>query len=141
MNTPATMKTRLSKLLNRRDLDFMAACRKVMANSGNRRLTCAYIAITAAASPAPSFYITFDYALRLLRRADSSLSSTAAARMAYIRARVDRLVASRGLSDSDALSHILAGPSPQGFYLTPQTAVRLFYRLRKSIHSNTNSYR
>lgn len=124
------MNTRLPKLTNQRDHDFMAACRKIQLSPKARTLTCAQIAALAAASPVPSYYITFSYALRLLRKGDASLSSTAAARMADIRNKVHRLMLTRQLTDTDALSLVLAGPSKAGFYLTPQTALRLFYRLR-----------
>jgi hypothetical protein len=86
---------------------------------------------TPAETPAPSYYISFDYGLRLIRAdIEQGLSSTAAARIADIKAAVTKLMESRGISDSEALATVLAGPAPAGFYLTPSSALRLYHRLR-----------
>ena len=120
-------------IFTQRDRDFIAACRRFIAASGKQPLTAMQLASAAAASPAPSYYITYDYAMRKLND-PSDENTPAAQRMADIRQRVEHLMQSRGLERRHALSLVLAGTSPKGFFLGESTAVRLFHRLRRKPH-------
>lgn len=121
-------------IFTQRDRDFIAACRRYITASGKQPLTAAKIASAAAASPAPSYYITYDYAMRKLNEPTDTADTPSAQRMADIRQRVERLMQSRGLEQRHALSLVLADTSPKGFFLSESTAVRLFHRLRRKPH-------
>lgn len=121
-------------IFTQRDRDFIAACRRYITASGKQPLTAAKIASAAAASPAPSYYITYDYAMRKLNEPTDTADTPSAQRMADIRQRVERLMQSRGLEQRHALSLVLADTSPKGFFLSESTAVRLFHRLRRKHH-------
>lgn len=127
------MKTHLT---SQRDRDFMRACREVIASSRRTDLTVAEVAARAAASRAPSYYMTFDYALRALREERAgvrkAITPAVVLRRREIAAKVRRLMESRpGLSESDALTFVLTGPA-SSFFINPDTARRLYIRLRHS---------
>lgn len=132
-----------------RDRDFLRVCRRLLALTTRTDLTVAELAEMAADSPAPSYYLSFDYARRMLserRRGVKTVrnptpshtsllsprrQSPAERRRAEIAAKVaDLMVRSPGLKEADALTRVLAGPA-SSFFLAPDTARRLFSHLRR----------
>lgn len=117
-------------LTTERNRDFMEACRRVVSGSGRRLLSVREIASEANRRPARSYYVSYDYIGRVLRQGiGAGRSEGQRARVEEIRGRVETLRA-RGYRFSDALSLVLAGGSPNGFFLSDDAAVRLYYKLR-----------
>lgn len=114
-----------------RNEDFMRACRKVVSEAGERELTVREIAVKAARMPARSYYVNYDYIGRALRQGigGEHRGAARAARLADIETRVRRLMERRGYRFSDALTLVLAGGSPKGFFLSDDAAVRLYLKL------------
>lgn len=137
-----------------RDHNFLKVCRHIAATSPRTDLTAAQIAEMAAASPAPSYYLTYDYARRMLserRRGvrsvrnpmgiSTSLLSGAQLtpmerRRVEISGKVRTLMARfPGLKEGEALTRVLAGPA-SSFFLAPESARRLYTQLRRH-HTHT----
>lgn len=140
-----------------RDRDFLAACRRVLAGQRRTDLTAAEVARMAANSPAPSYYLTYEYARRMLserRRgmitsrntlgSDPSQSphhsgSPIERRREEIAGKVKTLMErTPGLKMGAALSRVLAGPA-SSFFLAPDTARKLFATLRRGSAARRHS--
>lgn len=118
-----------------RDRHFLQACRRVVSES-KRPLTAAEVAVEAAASPAPEFYVSFCYALKRLRMyrhrgPDSIPEKGASAVFGEINRRVTLRMERTGESVTDALSAVLAQGNAPCFYLRPSAAIYLYHVLRK----------
>ena len=58
----------MSNLMNLRDRHFMDACREIIKNlDPTMEINMREVAQRAAMSPAPHYYCTFEYALRMIR--------------------------------------------------------------------------
>lgn len=114
-------------LKKERDRDFMARCREIMARPG--RIDLAQVAREAELTGCRSYYVTHAYALRKIRELRRYPARVSAGRRgalwAEIAAGVDRLVAARGLTDSDALTFVLARGRASRFFMAEATATRL----------------
>lgn len=136
-----------------RNRDFMKACRRVIAESGSKSLTVAEVTAAAASQAAPSYYLTFDYARRLVsegqrggaRRTlrESIDGRHRGARLKSVEARrqelIDRVEEVRAknprLKEHHALARVLASGA-SSFFLSPEGARRLYTRMRSHINNN-----
>ncbi len=127
-----------------RDRDFLRVCRRILALSPRTDLTAAEVAEIAAGSPAPSYYLSYDYARRMVserRRGvrtvrnpmPASDSQPIERRRDEIVRKVEALMARYpGLKERDAIARVLAGPA-SSFFIAPDTARRLFTHLRRPL--------
>lgn len=122
-----------------RNRHFMDACRRVM-KADNGHLTSAIIAQQAAMTRAPHYYISFNYALRILRRMRRGYAhrtgNEAGAMWREIDERVFNLEHRHHISDSEALARVLAEGNASSFFLRPATALRLYHRLKHATKFN-----
>lgn len=137
-----TANTQSITMKNRRDRDFLRICRRIVSES-TRPLTAAQIAKAAAESPAPEFYVTFTYARRrlsYLRRngLDSTTHDGPTAAFDELRRRVDRLMARKGITESEALALVLCEGNAPRFYIRPAAAAFLYGRLRREARQKRN---
>lgn len=124
----------MNNLIETRNRHFMEACHRLILNLDPKEpVNVAEIAAKAAAMPAPHYYCTFDYALRMLRvlrhgrlklRNDRRL-----AQWCEINAKVDALMTRRGCGIIEALTHVLTFEHASRFFITPSTAIGLLYKL------------
>ncbi len=133
-------------LSRQRHRDFLAACRRVVASQpkGTVPLTVSEVARLASQSPAPSYYVSFDYAMRMFHRIKRQGSSGVEGPMdkcwQEIADRVTAMVEqSHGkLNFRQAMARVLARGSASSFFLSPATARRLYHhalRQRRPIKS------
>ncbi len=92
------------------------------------------VAMAAAKSPAPHYYCTFTYALRMLRvlrhgrirlKRDRRLDM-----WEELDAKCSRYMERHGCRLPEALCNVLASESASEFFIAPTTALRLVQRLR-----------
>lgn len=117
-----------------RNRHFMDACRTVIATATGP-VTSGYIARKAAAMPAPGYYVSFDYALRVLRYMRRSgfiprEGKGAGALWRELCSKVTALQQRHRIPDSEALSRVLADGKASSFFIRPATALRLYHRLK-----------
>lgn len=108
----------------------MNACQNIISRlDPEKPLNMSEVARLAAESPAPCYYCTFEYALRMLRvlrhgkmrlRRDRRLEM-----WTEINEKVSRLMESTGYTLQVALAHVLASASASRFFISPATAYRL----------------
>ncbi len=119
----------------RRHREFLAACRRVVdaRPKGAAPLKVSEVAGLAAESPAPRYYVSFDYALRMYNRIRREGSAGVAGPMGRcwqeIADKVTAMVEQSGgkLSVKHALARVLAGEGASSFFLTQATARRLYH--------------
>ncbi len=121
-------------LTETRNRHFLEACHRLILSMGpSEPVVAAEVAARAAMMPAPHYYCTFEYALRMLRvlrhgrlklRNDRRL-----AQWMEINSKVDRLMEKRGCSLIEALTHVLTFEPASRFFITPSTACGLLYKL------------
>lgn len=117
----------------RRDRHFLECCRRILRDA-KEPLTAPQVAVMAAASPAPEFYIGYDWALRNIRHYRKGgycgKEGGSSRRMfADIIERVDRLMSRGSMSERRALARVLAEGQAPCFYLTPGSAIVLYCNL------------
>lgn len=87
------------------------------------------IAARAAMGPAPTYYCTYDYALRMLRvYRHGRLRLRRDRRFALwteLNAKVSRLMERRSIKLPDALANVLADGHASQFFISPSTAAKL----------------
>lgn len=90
------------------------------------------LAAKAAMSAAPAYYCTYDYALRMLRvLRHGRLHLRRDRRFALwteLNARVSRMMDTRGIGLTDALTSVLADGHASQFFISPSTASSLVRR-------------
>lgn len=121
---------RLSRL---RDKHFMDACRKLMSDPQSNFSSSRALTARAAMTPAPSFYLSFDYALRKIRLIRKGMChpepGIRGRKWTEIIDRMERIMERHGIDDSQALARVLESRAPQ-YYIEPRTALRLYFRIR-----------
>ncbi len=117
---------------DRRNRDFLRACRRVISESPVA-LTAAQVARAASTSPAPEFYVTFGHAFKVISymRLHKVKMPRQGNRAIYadLNDRAESVMRRRGCSLSDALAIVLAAGNAPGFYLKPSTAAFLYSKL------------
>lgn len=119
----------------RRDHDFLMSCRRIIKSmDADKPIKVSDVSAAAAAGGVTGYYMTYDYALRMIRyvRAHPSEAAKLRKRLMWeeLAARVDGVMARRGLSQRDALAHVMADGTMRGYYIAPSTAMRKFYTVR-----------
>lgn len=119
----------------KRNREFLANCLKAMGDAPKGTpVTVAAAARIAAQTRQQGYYITFDYALRMLRFIKAHPQKARSIRKLgmweELQGRVDALVARRGFKERDALAMVLCGPGPSQLYLAESSVVRLVHRAR-----------
>lgn len=122
-------------LVETRNRHFIEACRRVIASIPPREeINILRVAMDAAHSPAPHYYCTFIYALRMLRvLRHGRLALRRDRRLAMweeLNEKCSAYMERRGCNLPEALSNVLASESASQFFIAPTTAVRLAQRLR-----------
>ncbi|MCM1137771.1 MAG: hypothetical protein NC221_03550 [Duncaniella sp.] len=119
-------------LIETRNRHFMNACSEIIKNT-HSPLKLREVALQAAMSPAPHYYCTFEYALRMLRvLRHNRLKLRNDRRLALwkeLLGKVEGLMERRGYKLTDALSHVLCSCSASQFFISPSTAYRLAYEV------------
>lgn len=130
------MSTTVTQSTRRRDHDFLMSCRRVIKTmAADRPIRVAEVSAAAAATGLTGYYMTFDYALRMIRyvRAHPDRATTLRKRSLWeqLAVSVDGMMASTGLSQRDALARVMADGTHRGYQIAPSTALRKFFTLRK----------
>ena len=111
-----------------RDRDFLRRCMALSRHVSTKGLSCREVAPKAAASPAPGYYISYDYALRIVGGGKSAeiRGSMPRQRNEEIRRRVREITRKRGTSKGRALTMVLESGASR-FFISPKRAERMFY--------------
>lgn len=125
----------MNNLIEIRNRHYLNACLNIIRHLDPREaIDLQDIAMRAAKSPAPRYYCTFDYALRMLRvlrHGRLKLRNDRRTRMwNEINTKVDGLMRKKGVSLIDALAHLLAVEPASEFFISPATAYHLVLQLR-----------
>lgn len=96
------------------------------------------VAARASLSPAPTYYCTYDYALRMLRvLRHGRLRLRRDRRYALwteLDAKASRIMERRGVSLPVALASVLSSGHASQFFISPSTALKLVYRYFDTNH-------
>lgn len=124
----------MNALIDTRNRHFLEACeRRIRALAPHEEINLARLAYQASTSPAPHYYCTFTYAMRMLRvlrhgrlpiRRDRRL-----AMWEEINSKCDRYMERHGCNLPQALGYVLATERASQFFIAPTTAHRLVQRL------------
>lgn len=122
-------------LIETRNRHFIESCRRIMRSlPSGEEINLMRVAMAAAKSPAPHYYCTFTYALRMLRvlrhgrirlKRDRRLDM-----WEELDAKCSRYMERHGCRLPEALCNVLASESASEFFIAPTTALRLVQRLR-----------
>ncbi|MDE5734561.1 MAG: hypothetical protein K2H83_05390 [Duncaniella sp.] len=126
----------MMNLIDTRNRHFITRCRQIMLDTpAGEPISRESVARRAAMSPAPCYYCTYEYALRMLRVLRHGRlplrNDRRRAMFEEIDARVARLQELRpGTSLPTALAHVLAEGRASQYFISPATALSLAERLR-----------
>lgn len=124
-----------NSLLLMRNRHFMAECRRVIASS-KHLLTAENIAAIASTRPAPTFYVSYHYALRRIRyyarHGGKFPQSGATAVYGELYRRMLQKMKSGHYNEAQALNLVLAEGNAPCYYLRPRAAGFLYYQLRSN---------
>lgn len=125
----------MMSLIETRNRHFLETCRQIILDlPAGREINLAEVAAQAAASPAPHYYCTFTYALRMLRllRHGRLPLRNDRRRLLWeeLNVKTGIVMARRGCRLPEALANVLATHSASQFFIAPETALRLVQRLR-----------
>ncbi len=119
-----------------RNNDFIRMCRKMTLDApSTESLTVRRVVEKALDREAPRYYLTFDYAYRMLRRwrkgAVVGGDTIRRKQWAELAAKVDALIAKNpALTDYTALGRVLAFDTASRFFISPGYALRLMQRIQ-----------
>lgn len=124
-------------LIETRNRHFLRACRDIILSlPAGRDIDLAEVAAKAAASPAPHYYCTYEYALRMIRvLRHGRLTLRRDRRLAMweeLSAKTALYEARHGCRLPEALANVLASERGSQFFISPSTALRLVQRLRSA---------
>lgn len=122
-------------LIETRNRHFLEACRELMRTlPPGREINLNFLAEKAATSPAPHYYCTYTYALRmirLLRHGRLELRNDRRRQLwEELNIKTAIVEARRRCKLPEALANVLATHSASQFFIAPATAIRLVQRLR-----------
>ncbi len=128
-------------LIETRNRHFMKACREIIHSLPRETgIDLAEVARMAAMSPAPHYYCTYEYALRMLRVLRHGRLELRRDRRRLMWEELNiktRLYETRHRCRMpEALAKVLAGESASQFFISPSTALRLVQSLRAESLSN-----
>ena len=118
-----------------RDHDFLMSCRRVMKEAtADKPLRVSDISAAAVTTGVTGYYMTYDYALRMIRyvKAHPDKASGLRKRQMWedLATQVERVMASQGVNQRDALARVMADGTMRGYQLALSTAVRKFFTAR-----------
>ena len=119
-----------------RNNDFIRMCRKMTLDApSTESLTVRRVVEKALDREAPRYYLTFDYAYRMLRRWRKGTvvggDTIRRKQWAELAAKVDALIAKNpALTDYTALGRVLAFDTASRFFISPGYALRLMQRIQ-----------
>ncbi len=122
-------------LIETRNRHFLAACRAIISSlPAGCEINLTQVAEQAAHSPAPAYYCTFTYAMRmvrLLRHGRLPLRNDRR-RMLWeeLNVKTAILQARRRCRLPEAMASVLASSGASQFFIAPSTALRLVQQLR-----------
>ncbi len=118
-------------LIESRDRDFLNACRNIRNKPEGSKLSLRRLATRASESYAPCYYVTFDYAHRMLRllrkgKIPPNYNRIKLQQWEEIKGKVDRIRLRYGIKDdTSALGIVLARGYASRFFITPRQAVKI----------------
>ncbi len=123
----------METIIDTRNRHFLNAARRIIdAIPRNRRVDLSAVAAKVASSPAPAYYCSFLYALKMLyvyRRGNIHLREGRRKDLwAELNAKVEDLLEFCGGSIAEALSLVLARGCASQFFISPVTATNLLRR-------------
>ncbi len=132
-------------LILQRNSDFLAATRQVIAamktTPGNDEMTWGEISRQAALRPAPTYYVTYEYALRVIRVLRHGRMGLRRDRRREMFEEINRKVTAvqnaTGTSLPSALDYVLKNCPASQFFISPATAVRLTQKILKKYKTVT----
>lgn len=121
-----------------RNNDFIRQCRKMTLDApSGKHLTMRQIAEKAICGGAPRYYVTFDYAYRMLRKwrngdFSDKCDDIRVRQWRELAAKTDELKSKNpGLTDYTALGRVLAFDTASRFFISPGYALRLIHRISR----------
>lgn len=122
-------------LIETRNRHFIEACRREISKLPvGEEINITRVAMKAATSPAPHYYCTYIYALRMLRVfRHGRLALKRDRRYALwseLNEKCSRYMERTGCLLPEALGYVLAGEPASQFFIAPSTALRLAQKLR-----------
>lgn len=134
-------------LIEERNRDFMKATAAVLRRlrrAGLKRVSLKQLSEIAAAEEAPRYYVTEEYAMRVLsviRRGKNCLpGGRRGAMFRELNEKVRQMEESKGLSMRHALYFVLEYSKASSFFISEPTAVRLAQRILSKSKKNTLTY-
>lgn len=126
-------------LIQQRNDNFLAAARQVIAamktTHGNDEITWSEISRQAALRPAPAYYVTYEYALRVIRVLRHGRMGMRRDRRREMFEEINNKVSVienlTGSSLPAALDYVLKNCPASQFFISPATAVRLTQKILK----------
>ncbi len=119
----------------KRNAHFMAAVERAAAAEGTKEPNIAKIIRQVINGPAPEFYVSYETAYRYVSLAlrgalPTEMSSTRTRQWNDLADRVRKVMSrNRGKSCAAALVEVMERGNAPSFYLTPSSALALYYRL------------
>lgn len=115
--------------LSERDSDFLDECLRIKKSEESEHLNGRTLARMAAKQNAPSYYLSFDYAMRIINDRERLKKSNMLIRNrnSELMRRVNELSNTRHINRSKALCMILESGASR-FFMSDKTAERLYYR-------------
>jgi len=122
-------------LIDTRNRHFLESCRNIIRNlPPDEEINLTRVAVMASKSPAPHYYCTFTYALRMLRVLRHGRMALKRDRRldmwTELNGKCTRYMARHGCNLPEALGYVLASESASEYFIAPDTALRLVQRLR-----------
>lgn len=121
------------KINTLRNYHFMRVVRRLLATGHYNSL--AEVAAAAAREPAPQYYVSYDYALRRLRKGKSFHADRTTMTEDMWRELGEKVACVQemfGIDLGRALQRVLTDSKASSFFLSPASALRLYYQLRRS---------
>lgn len=124
-------------LIETRNRHFLESCRNIMRSlPAGEEINLTRVAMLAAKSPAPHYYCTFTYAMRMLRVLRHGKMKLRGGRRlnlwVELNGKCNRYMDRHGCNLPEALGYVLATERASEFFIAPTTALRLVQRLRAS---------
>lgn len=126
----------------KRNRDFLAAVNALLRDPRTLDKTLREVVETAAASPAPSYYISYPYAFRWLNRNSTRELRPGLSRERWkmwreLREKTEKEMAVKGCPRDQALARVLCDSQASSFFISPQTAWSLYNQLMSGRTSYT----
>ena len=119
-----------------RNRDLMAAVRAEMAARGSETFELNEVMEKVVNSPAPYYYVSYDYALKRVRQAKhgklpAGMAEIRRRQWEEIAGKVTKLMEVSGLKLSEALTRVIMFESASSFFITAARGVDLYHEYRR----------